>query len=394
MPQAPEVERTQLSSRHFPALDGLRGIAVLLVMLYHFAMHGELGTAHPADRVVADLLMAGWSGVDLFFVLSGFLITGILFDARHGPRYFRTFYMRRTLRIFPLYYAVLVLVFFVFTPGPDPAGLEREQVWYWTYLLNFRIAYDGWPDNPVIGHFWTLAVEEQFYLVWPLLVLGFGRRGLMWIASVFIVAAPVLRWWLLANGDNEAAWVLTPARMDALAVGAFLALWIRGDGGLAAARRWLPPGLLLTGALLVVLILRQGGLSAWDDDIIVYGFSLLALLFGFLLLAALAGQAAQRPQSVLASRPLMRIGQLSYALYVFHHPLSYELSRAGLLIPSLPTLWGSQLPGLAIYTLVVGGLTLGLAWLSWVVLERPVLRLKRRFPYKGGRAGELERTRA
>ena len=146
---------------HIPALDGLRGIAVLTVMWLHFVF---LVPRTGGERLFWNLSETGWIGVDLFFVLSGFLITGILYDAKGGPHYFRNFYMRRSLRIFPLYYAFLILIFAVMpllrASGADHVG---KQLWMWTYLSNVLFARVGWEGMPAhTTHLWSLAIEEQF----------------------------------------------------------------------------------------------------------------------------------------------------------------------------------------------------------------------------------------
>jgi peptidoglycan/LPS O-acetylase OafA/YrhL len=159
-----------------PRLDGVRGIAILLVLVYHLTLYGGMAPNGPfLDRLWRTWTLPLGLGVDLFFVLSGFLITGILLDTKDGPDYFRNFYARRFLRIFPLYYATLAATFLLI-----PA-VRLDAVWYWTYLINYRFADVGWPRVAYLGHFWTLAVEEQFYLVWPALVFFVPRRVLPWL---------------------------------------------------------------------------------------------------------------------------------------------------------------------------------------------------------------------
>src|SRR5919106_250426 len=180
-----------------PALDGLRGIAVILVMLHHFALYGTKPVSLFVDKALKAVLLSGWIGVDLFFVLSGFLITGILIDSKGGTRYFRTFYARRFLRIFPLYYGFL-LAFLVLVPLLHPVGsaftaLLTEQGWYWTYLINWKIGLTGWPEYYILGHFWTLAVEEQFSVFWPLVVFFSGRKTLLRTCCLLLLVCLAIR---------------------------------------------------------------------------------------------------------------------------------------------------------------------------------------------------------
>ncbi|HEX6051682.1 MAG TPA: acyltransferase, partial [Gemmatimonadaceae bacterium] len=184
--------RTDAWSGHVPALDGVRGLAVALVLVCHVAW--DFSSPSYMERGLIEVARAGWIGVDLFFVLSGFLITGILLDTRGGPKYFRHFYVRRTLRIFPLYYAILVGVF-VITPLVAATRDRRwftdivdQQGWFWTYTSNVFLAVTGrWEQTGILGHFWSLAVEEQFYLIWPAVVLLLSPRQLRTACGVILL---------------------------------------------------------------------------------------------------------------------------------------------------------------------------------------------------------------
>src|SRR5262245_10664845 len=173
LPASSMLSASKIAS-HIPALDGIRGIAILLVLLFHFGQYGH-GLPYPAvfvDKLFHRICQIGWVGVDLFFVLSGFLITGILYDSKGRNHYFRNFYVRRCLRILPLYYFSLIL-FLIVLPKLFPLhtgfrSLRQDSFWYWTYLSNVRVAYRGWDSFGVLDHFWSLAVEEQFYLLWPI----------------------------------------------------------------------------------------------------------------------------------------------------------------------------------------------------------------------------------
>ena len=215
-----------------PVLDGLRALAALMVMFFHFTgHHGEPGWLRQAA-------VLGQTGVDLFFVLSGFLITRILLATREAPHFFRTFYTRRALRIFPLYYGYLVFHYLVLPMCfhyPVPAW--EKQWWFWFYLQNIPAIFPGHNISGP-GHFWSLAIEEHFYLFWPLAVWALSRRGFTWFALGTIVLAPVLRAIFLVQGWQ--VFYFTFTRMDALAYGGVLALiytsvqlecwkpWLRG----------------------------------------------------------------------------------------------------------------------------------------------------------------------
>src|SRR3981081_3459715 len=199
-------------------LDGLRGIAILLVMIYHQTV--AVGST-PVDRFVGFWTLSGWVGVDLFFVLSGFLITGILYDSRGSTGYFRNFYARRVLRIFPLYYAVVALSLFILPHLPhwkldSLARINGDELWYWTYLSNFSIGAHSEFRHGILDISWSLAIEEQFYLTWPILVLLLSRRWLVTLCCALFVLALAWRSALIFAGVSPiTVAVLTPGRVDA-----------------------------------------------------------------------------------------------------------------------------------------------------------------------------------
>src|SRR5215470_771994 len=221
---------------HLPGLDGVRGLAILMVMAVHFV--GDATPHNFGERLAVKLGSYGVLGVDLFFVLSGFLITGLLLDSKGDPHYFRNFYARRTLRIFPLYYMVLAVLFLVLPRlvalPPPLEEARRHQAWLWTYTTNFYLAAKASWALTYVSHFWSLAIEEHFYLLWPLVVFSFRRETLERICLGVIGADLALRIGLLLGGVSElSVSVLTPCCIDTLCVGALLAAVARREGGAA-----------------------------------------------------------------------------------------------------------------------------------------------------------------
>ena len=387
-PSDETVESPRARSAHIPELDGLRGIAILLVMLFHFgavSAHGNDETpARSVARKVFDRAVGtGWCGVDLFFVLSGFLITGILEESKGGPRYFRTFYARRTLRIFPLYYAILIVVFLVLPPRPirgfGPLPPESSQLWFWLYGANFLRVLHGPEACGVLEHFWSLAVEEHFYLIWPLVVLCLSRRAAMGASMALVVAALGLRTYFVATGQSQAAYMLTPARVDAMAVGAFLALAIRGPGGVAVVLPGVRWGAILSGLVVGFLIVkRHGVLYHLGPDVQTIGYTALAVFFGATtLLAATASSSwALRLRRWLGAGVLPFVGKYSYGIYAYHFMLAPQFDR---FLP--PDLLGPGLLGVLAHVGLAMAATIAIAWLSWHAFEKRFLGLKRFFPY-------------
>jgi peptidoglycan/LPS O-acetylase OafA/YrhL len=366
--------------RRLAPLDGIRGIAVLAIIAYHtLRVTGDGGLVLHAWRFVQE---STWSGVDLFFVLSGFLITGILLDSTQGKGYFRNFYARRALRIMPLYYATLCLALIVvpLALGPSrlPALYSRltsNQLWLWLYLQNYLQSH-GEHQLPGFGHFWTLAVEEQFYWVWPFVVYFVSRRRLLWLCLAVCLAEPFVRLSLLHIGvSGWAVRELTPTRMDTLLWGALVAILIRDKDLLA---RWRTPLYIAASAsalTLLALTRTRGFLLYGAPEMIVAGYSLFALLFAVLILTSaenhgLLGQALSAPA-------LRWFGKYSYALYIVH-PIVY-LGYAAVLAPRLAL---PRFPAAIACFLVVTATSGLIAWISWQLLESRFLRLKKYFEYR------------
>lgn len=357
---------------HIPALDAVRGLAILLVTAYRFtdAPAGSSGVG----AFLARLLAQGEHGVDLFFVLSGFLITGILYDAKGSRHYFYHFYLRRTLRIFPLYYGVLFLVL-VALPLAVPAAADlfaparQYQVWLWLYGTNILVALK---EEWLLGgfnHFWSLAVEEHFYLVWPLVIFLCSRRAALAVCVLVVAVAVVLRTALIRSGQHYAAAEgLTPCRMDALAVGAWLALAVRGPQGvrsLLVPARGLAAG---TGAVLVLLFLVDKGLMGLH-------YTVYAGFFAAMILLAVAARPGGGWERFWHSRLLRICGKYSYGWYVFQG-LLVAVVPAALTAESLALRFGSPLAGQFAYLLLGACTSFALALVSWHTYEKHFLKLK------------------
>src|ERR1041384_7611763 len=230
---APGAAPGAAPSRHiYPALDGLRGVAVLVVMLHNLTIL-EQRDSLPA-RLWVFATDSGWIGVLLFFVLSGFLITGILLDERGAPRFFRDFYLRLVLRIFPLYYLVLIVRFAVMPWLVPGAGVPLEvALGYWLYVSNWTELYLQGVNG--FGQRWSLAVEEQFYLAWPLAVARLGARGLIWVCAALIALSAAARLVIVVCSlDRRWLYLSTVTRADALAFGALVAIALPDPGPRAA----------------------------------------------------------------------------------------------------------------------------------------------------------------
>ncbi len=382
----------------YPALDGLRAIAFLMVFLQHYMS-----------------LPWGWTGVNIFFVLSGFLITGILFDSRDRPHRASNFYLRRTLRIFPLYYAIflaLLLAWPIFH-------------WHWTwswlawplYLGNFLrfvsplSAVQGAPQALAadaqlhgdlfanttfyMGHFWSLCVEEQFYLIWPWIVFWVrSRRALLWICGCTVVGIPLLRVLVQATGpgwmlDQELLYRATPFQLDSLLLGGLVALLWRGSAGkpLEARReRLIQIGRIVAALAALATIVymartihfsdvywrRDYDYPAWR---LTWGLTFVNLFSAAVILCCL--RSTGWLVRLLSLAPLRWIGRISYGAYVFHdifHGVCYDIAYA--LGPHSHFFYAHLEFGVMLLGLVG---TFAIAWLSFRFFETPFLDLKERW---------------
>lgn len=312
----PAIHSTLLSRKHYPALDGLRGIAIILVILYH-------------NFNFIEYFNYGWLGVDLFFVLSGFLITDILLDTLDKRYYFRSFYIRRILRIFPLYYLVLVLFIFIFPLFRDfpldTTYYGENQWWFWAYLQNWLFIRKPEGDSLALFHFWSLAVEEQFYLVWPLLLFVIRKPKRVFLVSfLLLVAVIVVRVfiWKYKEQVHTYEWVLLFTRIDGILIGAMLASIIRYNPQLP--RKYFTGTLIIFTALnFLYYFIKRGQ----DPDFPVWaigGFTSFCFLFALITLEGI--HADNRFLNFVLNLKLLKIlGKYSYGFYVFHMPVKLLL---------------------------------------------------------------------
>jgi len=378
------------STVRIPELDGVRGLAIFLVLIEHYIRDAsQLQLARWEAWVLVPFRFA-WSGVDLFFVLSGFLIGGILMDARTANNYYSIFYARRVCRIFPLYFLwfAFFLVGFYLTGGNYAAQTAHRSVVqilfnrdlpilsYPFFVQNVAMSLRGTMGPMWLGITWSLAVEEQFYLLLPLAIRNLTTKGLLRLVCAGIVIAPLLRIVLLSLGCNQLApYTLLPCRADALGFGVLAAILVRNQRArdwLASHRAQMLSAFLLLGASACLLTKFPFASRIFMG----LGFSMLGALYALLLLLVII-RPSRGANAIFRWKPLMGLGTISYAVYLFHPAISYLL-HDGILhrFPAFDEWHSIAITGLAVAT------TVSLAMLSWVAMEGPLTRwAHRRFRY-------------
>ena len=311
------------------------------------------------------------AGVHLFYVLSGFLITGILLEVRDQPNRpvaLATFFMRRSLRIFPAFYLTLLLAWWA-----DVPPLRETLPWHAAYLSNVQIVLtETWPG--AISHFWSLAVEEQFYLLWPWLIVLVPRRWLLSAVVASVIAAPLFRWRLATLGYREnLLGALTPGSMDSLGMGALLAVMMARQpaesipGSMRRVWARLTPISLVT--LIELLIAERSGPLPLPAMAVKQ--TLQAIVFAWLVFRAAQGFGGAMGR-LLSAAPVVYLGRISYGLYLAHGFAGVMLALVGINSRELAEPWRF---------LALSGVTLGAAMLSWHLMEAPINSLKTHFPY-------------
>lgn len=360
---------------YFPGLDGLRGLAILCVMTYHF--FDSRFTIDQSSTWDINPFRFGWVGVDLFFVISGFLITDILLSQKSKPHFFRNFFLRRTLRIFPLYFGFL-FVFFILPRILNlalPSSWEKlwaRQGFFWFYLADiYTIWFDSWPEFS-LSHFWSLGIEEKFYLFWPFTVFTYSKKGLKYICFSLIFISFLSKIILLKLHTNGVLinYTFPICRLEGLAVGAFLAIRKSENQvlGFISVKKLLPFFVLVYFGIYLI----EKTLAPMTITMQLIGFPVNAAL-GFLLVHNALNDKSY-VLHLVNNRALKLLGKYSYALYLLHLPL------LGLLLKISPnTSLNFSIPFFIVPFLLWIALCVACAWLSWTVWEQPFLKLKKHF---------------
>lgn len=378
-----DENKNLIVGRHYPEIDGLRAIAILMVLWWHASDFTSLYHIDDLkkDYLYFSLTSLGAQGVTIFFFISGFLITGILIDTAHDKGCLKKFYIRRALRIFPLYYLGLIymaFLSFIFIPSFQLNEIFVHNLLYiqnWTVL--FETDLDGFKDKgySFFSHTWSLAIEEQFYIIWPFLFLYLYKRTtqnfLMAVMILLIVLSVLIRFYASAYMSWSVVWLCTITRMDALVLGSFFAYVHKIKPHFLETRKTL--SLWCFAIFLMILILSHMHVQSIASDplkfIVTYGVT------GVTILCALAFIVILNGRSVLSRflnlSILKHIAQVSYGLYIYHQPV-FKITSAYVAGTTTYGYYGGHLMVLV----VGGGISYLIALFSYTCFEKPILSLK------------------
>jgi peptidoglycan/LPS O-acetylase OafA/YrhL len=353
------LKRVTLSLKYYKELDGLRGVAALMVMFFHFIPDGNV-TINPILHYLHKVGVFGQTGVTLFFVLSGFLITRILLNQKANRHYFRNFYVKRALRIFPLYYLGLVIFYLILPLSINYTPLPYSSAPYWLYIQNITDTFMISTNGP--QHYWSLAVEEHFYLFWPLLIYYTAIKNTPRLIAGIVVAAFVCRCLLIYFGFGT--FYFTFSIMDGLAIGAFLA-WYEINQSVFKPK-----------FNLIIFVCLAAMLTAWAftggkgyDWVQLIKFPVIAVFYMCVIGKIVWGRSWL---NALMRQPLLSFtGKISYGLYVYH--------------PMIYMIYNNLFPGKNIWinALVCFGSSYIIATISFYGFEKHLLKLKKYFEPAG-----------
>ncbi|HVT86252.1 MAG TPA: acyltransferase [Chitinophagaceae bacterium] len=353
---------------HYPALDGLRGIAILMVLFHH-------------NFNFIPLSKFAWIGVDLFFVLSGFLVTEILLNTNGDSGYLRNFYVRRILRIFPIYYLTIIVFFIVarfFSALNDQYIYYHNNQWMlWMYMQNWLFIFKPPPsDNFLFQHFWSLAIEEQFYLIWPFIILICkNQKKLLFLVYIFLAGCILFRifCWIDYGANNLSFNLQYKTRIDGLCIGSIIAIWKFNKKNIKI--RIIRLSIILISIHLVAIFCAKTMFKN-VPHFNFFGFTSISVIFGMLLVYGLESK-NQLTKNLLANPAIRYIGKISYGLYIFHYPVLMLFRMYSFTSWGLKGFWG---------LMVFGSMALIIAFITSSItyhfFERKILAIRDSFTKK------------
>jgi peptidoglycan/LPS O-acetylase OafA/YrhL len=347
--------------KYVKEFDGWRGVGICFVVLAHYFPVYFIGS---------------WVFMEMFFVMSGFLITGILLDSKSKKNYFKVFYLRRILRVFPLYYlALIILLFLIPRSWIDLSYYRQHQLWFWAYMENWLFALDGYPAVKALRHFWSLAIEEQFYLVWPFVVFLFTPKRLIgFCIFLFFFSIAFRNLGMHIGFVMPFPYVATLGRMEGIVLGAIIAVLVRTDKSIL--ERYTLPVTIIFGALSIATFFVAGTMHMEFPLHYAINYTFVDLFFAGMITLTLCSQELVHFKKILNHPVFKELGMLSYCLYIFHHPIQILVSTN--YYPYFLHRTGSENMGKLICVGIAFLITIPVVYVIHKYVEVPLWKVKRK----------------
>ena len=354
------IDITYTPGKYVKEFDGWRGFGILFVVLAHY---------------LPSLFIGSWVFMEMFFVMSGFLITGILIDSKSKEGYYKKFILRRVLRVFPLYYICLIILFFLIpATWLDLSYYRSHQLWFWFYIENWLYALQGWPKVKALHHFWSLAIEEQFYIFWPFVVYVFSTKNLLRFCIFLFFFSIVFRnTGMMMGFVMPFPYVATFARMEGIALGALIAILIRNNK--SVLEKLAAPVTIISGFLIVVLFITARSMNFQHFIHYSINYSMVDLFFAGMITLTIAKNELPLLKRIFNSPVMKQLGVMSYCIYIFHYPIlvlaEYNLDNY------FYRLTGSEGLAKLLYRLVAFAITIPIVLFFHKKIEVPLWRYKK-----------------
>ncbi len=342
--------------------DGWRGLGISFVVLAHYFPGYFIGS---------------WVFMEMFFVMSGFLITGILMDSKSSEHYYRNFIGRRVVRVFPLYYLCLIILFFLVpVKWIDLSYYREHQTWFWLYIENWLYALDGWPKVKALHHFWSLAIEEQFYLSWPFFVFIFSSKGLIRFCIFLFFFSILFRNIGLHIGFvMPFPYVATFSRMEGITLGAMIAILVRTDKSIL--EKYVYPVTIISGLIAILGFVLAKSMMFQAQAHYTFNYTFVDLFFAGMITLTICENQLVLLKRLLNKKLFKQLGIMSYGLYIFHYPIQNMIENNYLGYLRLFT--GSENMGKILCLLIAFGITLPFVYFVHKKIEIPCWKLKKYF---------------
>ena len=360
MPRLRLIDITYVPGKYVKEFDGWRGLGICFVVLAHY---------FPA------YFIGSWVFMEMFFVMSGFLITGILIDSKSKKNYYKSFILRRALRVFPLYYLCLFALFFLLPKSwLDLSYYRSHQTWFWLYAENWLFSLQGWPEVKALRHFWSLAIEEQFYITWPLFVWLFTPKGLVrFCIFLFFFSFFFRNFGMHLGFVPPFSYVATLGRMEGIVLGAIVAVLVRTNKTYLEKYTYLTT--VISGILSIVVFIVAGTMFVEYPLHYMINYTIVDVFFAGMIVMTMCNKELIYFKRVLNHRFFKQVGIMSYCIYIFHLPIEVIIKTN--FLQYFYTQTGNENVGKFICVLIAFLITIPVVYLIHKKIEVPLWKFKK-----------------